>query len=189
MNASVEWGRGSESSPSAPADPRPRCPAPDDREEALHGRPWVRLHPVPGRIEATARPEILEQHLVPSLQLEGHRLEFGKADDVVGAGYANLKGAARRAQSCQRLEEAVVRTRQAAHHRRASHRDSTAASRWDRAATIIFTQIPVAKWFDIIGDPTLADAICDRIVPQVMRINLTGKSMRAIKKVFPTPES
>jgi len=56
--------------------------------------------------------------------------------------------------------------------------------RYDHAATIISTQIPVAKWFDIIGDPTLADAICDRIVPPAMRINLTGKSMRAIKKVF-----
>jgi DNA replication protein DnaC len=61
--------------------------------------------------------------------------------------------------------------------------------RFDRAATIISTQIPVAKWFDIIGDPTLANAICDRIVPQAMRINLTGKSMRAIKKAFPVTES
>jgi DNA replication protein DnaC len=61
--------------------------------------------------------------------------------------------------------------------------------RYDRAATIISTQIPVAKWFDIIGDPTLADAICDRLVPQALRINLTGKSMRALKKAFPTPES
>ncbi len=59
----------------------------------------------------------------------------------------------------------------------------------DAHATVISTQIPVSKWFDIIGDPTLADAICDRIVPQAMRINLTGKSMRAIKKVFPAPES
>ena len=61
--------------------------------------------------------------------------------------------------------------------------------RYDRADTIISTQIPVSKWFDSIGDPTLADAICDRIVPQAMRINLTGKSMRAIKKAFPVPES
>ena len=59
--------------------------------------------------------------------------------------------------------------------------------RYDRAATIISTQIPVAQWFDIIGDPTLADAICDRLVPQALRINLTGKSMRVLKKAFPTP--
>ena len=61
--------------------------------------------------------------------------------------------------------------------------------RYDRAATIISTQIPVAKWFDIIGDPTLADAICDRVVHQAMRINLTGKSMRAIKQALPAPKS
>lgn len=61
--------------------------------------------------------------------------------------------------------------------------------RHDRAATVISTQIPVAKWFDVIGDPTLADAICDRLVPQALRINLTGTSMRSIKKAFPTPKS
>jgi hypothetical protein len=53
--------------------------------------------------------------------------------------------------------------------------------RLGRAATIIATQIPVAKWFDVVGDPTIADAICDRIVPQAIRITLSGKSMRAIK--------
>jgi DNA replication protein DnaC len=53
--------------------------------------------------------------------------------------------------------------------------------RLGRAATIIATQIPVAKWFDVIGDPTIADAVCDRIVPQAIRITLSGKSMRAIK--------
>lgn len=48
-------------------------------------------------------------------------------------------------------------------------------------ATIIATQIPVAQWFDVIGDPTIADAVCDRIVPQAIRIPLSGKSMRALQ--------
>ena len=48
-------------------------------------------------------------------------------------------------------------------------------------ATIIATQIPVAQWFDVIGDPTIADAVCDRIVPQAIRIPLSGMSMRAIQ--------
>ena len=52
--------------------------------------------------------------------------------------------------------------------------------RLGRNATIISTQIPVAQWFDVIGDPTIADAVCDRIVPQALRINLLGKSVRAI---------
>ena len=46
-------------------------------------------------------------------------------------------------------------------------------------ATVIASQIPVAKWFDVIGDPTIADAICDRVVHQAIRIALSGKSMRA----------
>jgi len=48
-----------------------------------------------------------------------------------------------------------------------------------RAATIIASQIPVSKWFDVIGDPTIADAVCDRLVPQAIRFKLSGKSMRS----------
>jgi DNA replication protein DnaC len=45
-------------------------------------------------------------------------------------------------------------------------------------STVISSQIPVAKWFDIIGDPTIADAICDRIVHTAQTIHLKGPSMR-----------
>ena len=51
--------------------------------------------------------------------------------------------------------------------------------RHGRAATIIASQIPVNKWFDVIGDPTIADAVCDRLVPQAIRFKLSGKSMRS----------
>jgi DNA replication protein DnaC len=40
------------------------------------------------------------------------------------------------------------------------------------------SQIPVDKWHDLIGDPTYADAILDRIVHNAHRINLTGHSLR-----------
>lgn len=53
--------------------------------------------------------------------------------------------------------------------------------RLGKNATIIATQIPVAQWFDVIGDPTIADAICDRIVHQAIRITLSGMSVRAIQ--------
>ena len=53
--------------------------------------------------------------------------------------------------------------------------------RLGRNATIIASQIPVAQWFDVIGDPTIADAVCDRIVPQAIRIPLTGMSIRALQ--------
>jgi DNA replication protein DnaC len=45
-------------------------------------------------------------------------------------------------------------------------------------STIISSQVPVSKWFEIIGDPTIADAICDRLVHNAQTINLTGGSMR-----------
>jgi DNA replication protein DnaC len=40
------------------------------------------------------------------------------------------------------------------------------------------SQIPVDKWHELIGDPTYADAILDRIVHNAHRINLTGHSLR-----------
>jgi DNA replication protein DnaC len=50
--------------------------------------------------------------------------------------------------------------------------------RHDHSSTIIASQIPVAKWHDLIGEGTIADAILDRIVNSAHRIALTGKSMR-----------
>jgi len=50
--------------------------------------------------------------------------------------------------------------------------------RYGRRSTIITSQIPIDKWHDLIGDPTYADAILDRIVHNAHRINLTGHSLR-----------
>ncbi|MCW3789872.1 ATP-binding protein, partial [Plebeiibacterium sediminum] len=47
-----------------------------------------------------------------------------------------------------------------------------------RAATIIVSQLPVASWFDIIGEATIADAILDRLVHTSHRIELKGESLR-----------
>ena len=45
-------------------------------------------------------------------------------------------------------------------------------------STMVTSQIPVDHWHEIIGDPTLADAILDRLVHNAYRINLKGGSMR-----------
>jgi DNA replication protein DnaC len=45
-------------------------------------------------------------------------------------------------------------------------------------STIIASQFPIDTWHDIIGDATLADAICDRVVHNAHKIILTGESMR-----------
>ncbi|MDP7090784.1 MAG: IS21-like element helper ATPase IstB [Dehalococcoidia bacterium] len=55
-----------------------------------------------------------------------------------------------------------------------------------RRSTIIVSQIPIAMWHQIIGDPTIADAICDRIFHSSHRIELKGESMR--KKQSPHNE-
>ena len=48
-------------------------------------------------------------------------------------------------------------------------------------STLITSQLPVDHWHEIIADPTLADAILDRLVHNAYRINLKGESMRKQK--------
>ena len=50
--------------------------------------------------------------------------------------------------------------------------------RHGRASTIIATQVPVERWHDMIGDPTYADAIFDRLVHNAYHIDLRGPSIR-----------
>lgn len=45
-------------------------------------------------------------------------------------------------------------------------------------ATIIASQLPVANWYDVIGEETIADAILDRMVHTSYRIELKGESLR-----------
>ena len=50
--------------------------------------------------------------------------------------------------------------------------------RHGRASTIVTSQLPVEHWHEIIGDPTLADAILDRLVHNAHRLTLKGDSLR-----------
>jgi len=50
--------------------------------------------------------------------------------------------------------------------------------RHNRQSTIITSQLPVKHWHEIIGNPTLADAILDRLIHNAYTINLKGDSMR-----------
>jgi DNA replication protein DnaC len=54
--------------------------------------------------------------------------------------------------------------------------------RTDKKSMIISSQIPIENWYDIIGEKTIADAICDRIISNAQFINLEGDSMRKNKK-------
>jgi DNA replication protein DnaC len=50
--------------------------------------------------------------------------------------------------------------------------------RHGRTSTIIASQLPVANWYDVIGEETIADAILDRLVHASYRIELKGESLR-----------
>ncbi len=49
-------------------------------------------------------------------------------------------------------------------------------------SVIITSQLPIDKWHDFIGEPTIADAILDRIVHRSHKITLKGESMRKLKE-------
>ena len=50
--------------------------------------------------------------------------------------------------------------------------------RYERRSTIVTSQLPVDRWYEIIGNPTIADAVLDRLVHNAYRIELTGESLR-----------
>jgi DNA replication protein DnaC len=65
-----------------------------------------------------------------------------------------------------------------------------AEERYGRRSTLITSQLPVDQWHDVIGDPTYADAILDRLVHNAHRIVLSGDSLRrrrAIKTAAQPP--
>ncbi len=53
--------------------------------------------------------------------------------------------------------------------------------RYERKSTLITSQLPVDKWHRYLEDPTLADAILDRVVHNAYRLELKGESMRKRK--------
>jgi len=53
--------------------------------------------------------------------------------------------------------------------------------RYDRKATVATSQLPIKAWHDAMQDPTLADAILDRLVHNAYKVDLKGESMRRRK--------
>jgi DNA replication protein DnaC len=53
--------------------------------------------------------------------------------------------------------------------------------RYETGSTLITSQVPVDRWYDIIAFPTLADAVLDRVVHNAYRIELAGESLRKHK--------
>ena len=63
-------------------------------------------------------------------------------------------------------------------HKACRDNRSVLEERYGRRSTMITSQLPVDRWHEIIGDPTYADAILDRLVHNAHRIELAGESMR-----------
>ena len=58
--------------------------------------------------------------------------------------------------------------------------------RHERRSTIVTSQLPVDRWYEIIGNPTIADAVLDRLLHDAYRIELTGESLRKRRSTEPS---
>ena len=54
-------------------------------------------------------------------------------------------------------------------------------SRYNHYSCMFISQFPISEWYSRFEDPTLADAIMDRIVHNAVKLELTGESMRKIE--------
>ena len=57
--------------------------------------------------------------------------------------------------------------------------------RYRRSSTMVISQVPVSSWFDRIPDPTIGDAIMDRLVNNAYRLELSGESQRKLRRNVP----
>jgi len=61
--------------------------------------------------------------------------------------------------------------------------------RYETGSLLITSQVPVSRWHEVIGDPTLGDAILDRVVHRAHRIELKGPSLRKRQAVSTVAEN
>jgi DNA replication protein DnaC len=61
--------------------------------------------------------------------------------------------------------------------------------RYQKASTLITSQLPVANWHEALNDPTMADAILDRVLHNAYKIELKGESMRKLSSNIDATET
>jgi|ERR1035438_863710 DNA replication protein DnaC len=61
--------------------------------------------------------------------------------------------------------------------------------RYHKSSTLITSQLPVASWHEALNDPTMADAILDRVVHNAYKIDLDGDSMRKLRAKVDGPDT
>jgi len=57
--------------------------------------------------------------------------------------------------------------------------------RYLKASTILTSQLPFDQWYAIFDEPTTADAICDRLFHNAVKLQLKGESMRKSADITP----
>lgn len=62
-------------------------------------------------------------------------------------------------------------------------------ARYHQASTLITSQLPVASWHESLSDPTMADAILDRVLHNAYKIELKGESMRKLRSKIDATET
>ena len=50
--------------------------------------------------------------------------------------------------------------------------------RYERRSTVIISQLPVSQWYELMDNPTVADALLDRLIHNAHRLELQGESQR-----------
>ena len=60
--------------------------------------------------------------------------------------------------------------------------------RYGKTSTVITSQLPTKSWHEALGDPTIADAICDQLVHNAHVLTLRGSSLRRQKGLKPQPD-
>src|ERR1700729_1791960 len=61
--------------------------------------------------------------------------------------------------------------------------------RYEKGSLLMTSQIPVARWHELIGDPTIGDAILDRVIHRAHRVELKGPSLRKRHAVTTSADS
>jgi DNA replication protein DnaC len=56
--------------------------------------------------------------------------------------------------------------------------------RHNKGSMLVTSQLPISKWYEVIGEKTIADAILDRLIHQSHRIELMGESMRKKRNIY-----
>jgi len=60
--------------------------------------------------------------------------------------------------------------------------------RYAARSTVVTSQLPIEKWHDLIGEPTFADAILDRLIHNAYKLKLKGGSLRKKKSPLTQPD-